>query len=86
MSTTTWRNLITMEMKDQNEDWGDVIDSVFDGDMDTLFDEGYGIAEGCAFTLWTHHRVYFPVVCDGAEWVGSVTRHPDNEPTPHVGG
>ena len=87
MAITTWRALITDEMNRHGEDWDDVIDHAFaEGDMDTEFDDGYGGADGSPFTLWTHHRVYFPVVYDGAEWVGSVNRYPDAEPTKHVGG
>lgn len=86
MARTTWRDLIDHEMKRRHEDWDDVIDSAFDGDVDTVFDNGWGSTEGCAFTLWTHHRVYFPVSYDGAEWVESVNRYPDAEPTKHVGG
>jgi hypothetical protein len=53
--------------------------------MDTIFDCGFGGANGCAFTVWTTHRVYFPVEYDGAESVASVPRNPCDEATEHVG-
>ena len=43
-------------------------------------------SEGKPFTIWTANTVYFPVVYDGAEWVGSVSRNPDGKPTDHQGG
>ena len=51
------------------------------------FDSGYGSTEGYAFCVMTQKRVYFPVVYDGAEWVGSAPRIP-SEITyqTHVGG
>lgn len=57
-----------------------------DADLDREFDPGYGGPEGCAFTLWTLDRVYFPATYDGAEWVDSVRRHPCGEATDHIGG
>ena len=50
------------------------------------FGNGFGAHEGIPFTMWTKKRVYFPVEYDGAEWVSSVSRNPDGEPTGHVGG
>lgn len=50
------------------------------------FDAGFGIEQGSEFTIWTARRVYFPACYDGSEWVASVSRHPDAEPTAHIGG
>ena len=50
------------------------------------FERGYGVTSGVPFTLWTHHRVYFPVCYDGLEWVESVPRYPCSARTYHVGG
>jgi len=55
-------------------------------EMNVQFDPGYGGSEGIPFTVWTAKRVYFPAVYDGAEWVASVARFPDGQPTTHVGG
>jgi hypothetical protein len=54
--------------------------------LDVDFDAGYGSPHGPRFTAWTTQRVYFPVVYDGAEWVGSAPRNPCDEATEHVGG
>ena len=50
------------------------------------FDAGYGGHCGKAFTAWSERYVYFPVVYDGAEWVGRAPRDPCDEATEHVGG
>lgn len=54
--------------------------------LDVQFDNGYGCVEGPSFTVWTEHRVIFPVCYDGSEWVVSVPRNPNDEATDHVGG
>lgn len=50
------------------------------------FNEGYGMHEGEAFTAWGEKYVYFPIVYDGAEWVGKAPRNPSDEATEHMGG
>lgn len=54
-------------------------------DLDAKFNIGFGNVEGCAYTVWTQTRVYFPLVYDGAEGCGSVARNPDGIPTRHLG-
>jgi hypothetical protein len=54
--------------------------------LDVEFDDGYGGSEGPAVLIWTEQRVYFPVVYDGAEWLGSAPRFPQAEGQIHVGG
>lgn len=54
--------------------------------LDVEFDAGYGGAEGPPVLIWTEDRVYFPVVYDGAEWLGSAPRNPQAEGQAHVGG
>jgi hypothetical protein len=84
---TNWKELIQEEMKDHNQTFEDVVEcTLTDEELQVSFDSGYGCSEGAPFTLWTTHRVYFPVVYDGAEWVGSVSRNPDGKPTYHLGG
>jgi len=85
----TWRELITEEMEWHDETLDDVVAAAPElatGWLDDEFHNGYGSSEGCAFTVWTTHYVYFPGVYDGKEWVASVSRHPDGKPTKHVGG
>lgn len=83
----TWRKMLIEEMKDYGESLSDIVSSTMtEAEMDEPFDSGYGFTEGIPFTVWTERRVYFPLYYDGAEWVGSVSRHPDGEPTEHQGG
>jgi len=85
--TTTWREMISEEMADYGDSFENVVTSTLtDEQLDRKFDSGYGGIEGETFTLWTENRVYFPIVYDGAEWCGSVARHPDGKPTDHQGG
>jgi hypothetical protein len=84
---TNWKELIREEMKDHNETFEDVVEcTLTDEELQVSFDSSYGCREGAPFTLWTINRTYFPVVYDGAEWVGSVSRNPDGKPTYHLGG
>ena len=98
---TTWRELITKEMDVRGDSWINVVSvalpdkphQIYTGSsqwitphLDAEFSNGYGSHEGCSFTVWTNHYVYFPAVYDGLEWVASVSRNPDGVPTEHVGG
>ncbi len=84
---TTWRKLIQYEMAIYGESFDNVIESIseVDGWLDLNFDNGYGIAKGPSFTLWTENRVYFPCEYDGSEFVSSVPRNPCNEIIRHNG-
>ena len=53
---------------------------------DVEFDDGWGGSEGPHVLIWTADRVYFPVVYDGSEWLGSAPRNPQAEGQRHVGG
>lgn len=87
MSITTWRQQLDEAFKETGESWADIeATTLTDATLDRKFDDGYGGSEGVPFTVWTKNRVYFPVVYDGAEWVGSVSRNPDGHPTNHLGG
>ena len=84
---TNWKELIEQQMNLKSETFEDVVEcTLTEEELVEHFDAGYGGSEGKPFTLWTTHRVYFPVVYDGAEWVGSVSRNPDGKPTYHFGG
>lgn len=83
---TCWRRGIEYAMGLHGEGWGDIVSSATPlPALDRMFDSGYGGSEGEPFTVWTHGRVYFPLVYDGAEWVGSVSRSPDGKATKHFG-
>ena len=83
----TWRTFIEREMACYGETWQDVVAcTLSEAALDRKFDAGYGGPDGEPFTVWTAKRVYFPVTYDGAEWCASVSRHPDGQPTKHIGG
>ena len=84
---TTWKRILTHAMAANKETMADIVDSTLtEKQLDEQFDSGYGCAEGCEFTVWTMDYVYFPACYDGAEWVASVARNPNGEPTEHIGG
>ena len=80
--------MIEYEMARHGDSFANVIGHALaeGGNLITEFADGYGGTEGCAFTLWTASRVYFPACHDGSEWVESVPRNPCDEPMRHVGG
>ncbi len=80
----TWKELINDELKNQDDKL--IACTLSEEELNTEFYDGYGSSEGKHFTAWSETRVYFPVVYDGAEWVGSVPRNPCEERTGHVGG
>ena len=94
MSDVTWKQLIEEEMEDNQDTWDDVVDWKTDIDKDSTswwdieFSSSFGIAEGNPFLLWTKRFVYFPVVYDGSEWVGSVPikKGYSNRKLTHYGG
>ena len=86
MSDTTWRKEITDEMKIRGDSFSTATCTLTEDELDTVFGNGFGGSEGKPFTCWTKARVYFPVVYDGAEWVGSVPRNPCDEASSHWGG
>ena len=87
LGKTTWRLLLAEAMEGRGESMADLVSiTLSDEQLDKRFDDGYGGNEGEPFTAWTANTVYFPIVYDGAEWVGSVSRNPDGKPTKHQGG
>ena len=57
-----------------------------DAAMAKNFSDGYGVHEGEPFCAWSEHRVFFPIVYDGSEWIGSAPRNPRSEGLEHQGG
>ena len=85
--TTTWRKELLHALKRHHETFEDIVSNTMTPEqMDKEFDGGWGGTEGCAFTVWTGNRVYFPASYDGSEWVASVARNPDGQATEHIGG
>lgn len=84
---TCWKKLIENEMKERNETFADLESCTLSSAQLTAgFNSDFGAVQGVPFTAWTAKTVYFPVCYDGAEWVGSVSRHPDGKATEHIGG
>ena len=80
-----WRKEITRAMLVSGESWDDVVFSTLtEEQLDKVFDDSFGAAEGEPFTVWTKDRVYFPKEYDGAESCESVSRNPDGKPTDHI--
>jgi hypothetical protein len=76
-----------MALEQYGETFDDIVSiTLSDEQLDVLFDSELGGNEGEPFTAWTHTRVYFPCCYDWSEWVGSVSRNPDGNPTCHIGG
>lgn len=84
---TNWKAQLSLALKERGESWADIeANTMSEAEMAKKFDAGFGGTNGCPFTVWTKNTVYFPIRYDGAEWVGSVSRNPDGEPTAHQGG
>lgn len=84
---SNWKEMIQAAMAERGETLADLeANTLTEADMNNEFDSGYGCTEGAPFTAWSAKTVYFPICYDGAEWVGSVSRHPDGKPTDHQGG
>lgn len=84
--TTTWMKELSRTRGKADDTEGPV---TLAPDLDAFvveFDPGYGTSEGPTVLAWTETRVYFPVVYDGAEWMGSAPRNPQQDGQHHVGG
>ena len=83
---TSWRKGLAEALQANGESFEHLVgNTMSDAEMDVEFYDGYGAGGGCAFTVWTKDRVYFPAVYDGATWVANVPRNPCGEPTSHIG-
>lgn len=83
---TTWRKQLKEAREECEDDSPVVAIAPADIDLDREFYDGYGGSEGEPVLIWTERRVYFPVVYDGAEWLGSAPRNPESNGQSHVGG
>ena len=80
----TWRKLLQKAVDETGDAYTET--TLSEKDLDRKFSDGYGGSQGKPFTAWGDKYVYFPVVYDGAEWVGWAPRNPCDEPTRHQGG
>jgi hypothetical protein len=87
MELYSWHDMITHRMG-SDDNWDNVVQcTLCDADLYVPFDAcEYGGGEGEPFTVWTTKYVYFPAVYDNSVWVERVSRHPNGQPTQHVGG
>lgn len=79
-----WKNLIFAEMVRLEDTF--VYCSLTSEELEKEFDDSYGGSEGSSFTAWGEKYVYFPIVYDGAEWVGHAPRNPCEVIMAHQGG
>lgn len=82
----TWENMLREAFEVTGDDFEKIVTTLNDDDMAANFDEDFGGSEGKPFTAWGENYVYFPVVYDGAEWVGFAPRNPCDIETDHWGG
>lgn len=83
---TTWREQLHKAMKEA-WDSGPIVHLAPNPEtFDIPFDDFSGGPEGPEILAFTAQRVYFPVVHDGAEWLGSAPRNPTDHGQPHIGG
>jgi hypothetical protein len=86
MAMTTWDALLAEAMEVANDPGPVAAKAPDEAAFQVEFDDGYGSSEGLDVLAWTDVRVYFPVVHDGAEYLGSAPRNPQMEGQSHVGG
>lgn len=72
--------------KETGDNFSQIKTTLTDEELIRKFDDGYGGSQGTHFTAWGKKFVYFPVVYDGAEWVGRAPRNVCDIKTPHCGG
>jgi len=80
----TWRTLLEKAFAKTGDTH--LVTTMTDAELDAPVSTNYGISRGCPFTAWGETYVYFPVVYDGAEWVGYAPRRPCDVKTKHQGG
>lgn len=87
-SFVSWKTMLEQHMKAKGESFDDLVKMTLSEDeLNTPFDNCYGLSNGMAFFAWTNNRVYFAVDYDGLEYVSSVPRNPTLDEIPyHIGG
>lgn len=83
---TTWYKELEKAFSETGEDIKHMLCTLSQEELDKTFNNGWGGHEGMPFTAWGEKYVYFPVVYDGAEWVGYARRDPCDEASHHWGG
>lgn len=82
----TWYEMLKEAMFEDGENFEKKVCTLTDAGLLEEFNSGYGGSEGAPFTAWGDKWVYFPLVYDGAEWVGHAPRNPCDIAMDHQGG
>lgn len=86
MAMTSWYKLLKKAMESDGEDFASAVCTLDEAGLKAEFNDGYGMSNGKPFTAWGANWVYFPIVYDGAEWVGHAPRNPCDISMEHQGG
>jgi len=81
-----WNEMLREAFENTGDDFIKMKTTLTEEELSRKFDTGYGGHNGNPFTAWGKKFVYFPVVYDGAEWVGWAPRNICKIKTNHVGG
>jgi len=82
---TNWKKELEREFKENGDDFSKMVTTLTDKELLTEFYKGYGEIQGTPFTAWGKKFVYFPICCNGEEWVGSAPRNPCKIKLEHQG-
>lgn len=83
---SSWREDLIEAFAATGDNFGTMVSTLNDEELDVQFYHGYGAANGKPFTAWGEKYVYFPACYDGLEWVAWAPRNPCAEKTEHIGG
>jgi len=86
MGIESWHSMLKEAFKRNKDDYSKMVTTLSPEQLMRKFDTGYGGHRGAPFTAWGDKYVYFPLVYDGAEWVGCAPRNPCDEALEHQGG
>jgi hypothetical protein len=81
-----WYEMLKEMAENDGEEVAEIVCTLSKKELEEEFNSGYGGSEGRHFTAWGKNWVYFPIVYDGAEWVGHAPRNPCNISMAHQGG
>lgn len=81
-----WKQMLIQAFKETGDNFEKMQTTLTQEELIIEFDGGFGCIKGVSFTSWGEKYVYFPVVYDGAEWVGYAPRNMCEIKTSHLGG
>lgn len=66
----SWKIGIEECFQENGDSWDNLVYSTLPIEgLAQTFDDCAGTEEGFPFIVWTKEFIYFPITCDGAEWV-----------------